>query len=147
MDYLQIVTFCVGDYVFGIPSARVMEVFEPIPITPVAKAPAYLAGVINVRGVIVTVVDLACILKIGSRRHSLQDSSHLILKSEAESISILADSIGDIIEIAPEDQSPCPFDFDRTWTRAVSHIISGQKKVIYVLHPAEQICRESNEAA
>ena len=62
----QLVTLTIDDQVFGIPILAVQDIVEPFQITPVPLAPSAVAGVMNLRGRIVNVIDL---------RHCLGDLS------------------------------------------------------------------------
>ena len=57
-DYTEFVTFTTAGQLFGVPIGRVQDVFKPSHITPVPLAGAEIAGVLNLRGRIVTMIDL-----------------------------------------------------------------------------------------
>ena len=58
LDEEQLVTMTVDNQLFGIPILKVQAIVEPDQITPVPQAPGAIAGVLNLRGRIVTVIDL-----------------------------------------------------------------------------------------
>lgn len=107
----QYITFRLGEEYFAIPVAQVREVLDLSQITKVPTAPAYLRGVVNVRGSAIPVVDLR--LKFGLPRRD--DSVHtrilvleLVLDGEATVLGGLADSVHEVIELAPAQISPPP---------------------------------------
>ena len=98
----QFCTFHVGDLFLGIEVERVQEVIRDSDITPVPTAPPWVRGLINLRGQIVTAVDLR-------RRANLPELAeesapmHIILSEETGSMSFVVDRVGDVIEVDDED--------------------------------------------
>jgi purine-binding chemotaxis protein CheW len=118
------ITFKMGDELFAIDVQHVREVIDMSPIARVPTAPAHLRGVVNVRGKAVPVVDLR--RKLGlpdtvATVHTRILILDLLADSESYVVGGLADSVHDVIELAPEDLAPPP----RLATRWRSEIISG----------------------
>ena len=57
-EMLQLVAFCVGDGRYALDIMRIKEIINPVPVTQVPKAPAFIEGVIELRGAILPIVDL-----------------------------------------------------------------------------------------
>lgn len=92
-----VVTFYLGDFLFGIPAEKVMEINKDINVTPVPLSEDYILGIINLRGQIVTVINLA--KKIGLDKEIVPKLG-LIIKKEGEvPISFAIEEIGEILEI------------------------------------------------
>ena len=71
---IEYVTVMIGEQLFGLPIARVQDVFMPDRLTPVPLAPPEIAGVLNLRGRIVTAIDMRRRLgHAGARRHGRSD--------------------------------------------------------------------------
>ena len=86
----------VGNIQCGIAITQIQEINKQIDMTPVHHAPAYVRGVINLRGQIVTVVDLR--IKFGLPPLDLNDERCIVVvKWSGESIGLLADRIQDIV--------------------------------------------------
>ena len=86
----------VGNIRCGIPITQIQEINKHIDMTPVHHAPAYVRGVINLRGQIVTVVDLR--VKFGLPPLELdEDRCIVVVRWSEESIGLLADRIHDIV--------------------------------------------------
>jgi purine-binding chemotaxis protein CheW len=111
----QYSTFRLGDRLFGLDLLMIREINRILDITPVPHAKAHLRGLINLRGQIVTILDLG--VRLGLPRQEISDSSHnIILKTGAELASarqegaaaahgagsdlvgFLVDAIGDVVE-------------------------------------------------
>lgn len=96
----QYVTFRAGPLFFGIDVAQVQEVLRYQPMTPVPLAPAMVKGLVNLRGQIITALDLREMLKLTP--FALSDRPmNVVLRTGLEVVSLLVDSIGDVIEVAP----------------------------------------------
>lgn len=107
----QYMTFKLGDELFAINVSQVREVLEVLQITKVPTAPAYMRGVVNVRGQAIPVVDLR--LRFGLP--SIADTVHtrvivmeLSLDGETAVIGGLADSVHEVIELEPGNINPPP---------------------------------------
>jgi purine-binding chemotaxis protein CheW len=120
----QFATFKLDDRLFGLDLLVVREINQNLDITPVPKANSNIRGLINLRGQIVTIIDLAVKLGMSSKAVS-RETHNIILKTEAElaaihqasqnkvlhtcvdQVGFLVDSIGDVVE-ANEDQIEPP---------------------------------------
>lgn len=107
----QYITFKLGDESFALNVAQVREVLEVSQITKVPTAPAYMRGVVNVRGKAIPVVDLR--LKFGLP--AVPDTVHtrivvieLELDGETTVIGGVADSVHEVIELEPGQINPPP---------------------------------------
>ena len=95
-------TFFVGGLWFGIEVESVREVLRGQPVTRVPLAPAEIAGLINLRGQIVTLMDLRLRLKLPPRSVD-HAAMNLVLSNEGGGVSLLVDDVGEVVE-APEDR-------------------------------------------
>jgi purine-binding chemotaxis protein CheW len=104
---LLVSVFRLGDAMFAIPAAQIQEVVQMGSVTPVHHAPAYIVGIRNLRGRIVTVIDLGVRLELGQAERSA-DSRILIVDLESELVGLLVDGVDDTIFVQPETMSPPP---------------------------------------
>jgi len=107
----QYITFKLGDELFAINVARVREVLEVSQITRVPTAPAYMRGVVNVRGQAIPVVDLR--LRFGLPPAAETVNTRIIvmeleLDGEVTVLGGLADSVHEVIELEPGNINPPP---------------------------------------
>lgn len=104
---LQFVTFRLKEEKYGINVMQVQEVLRVSEIAPVPGAPAYVLGIINLRGNVVTVLDTRN--RFGLPTTDIDDSSRIvIIESEEQVVGILVDSVAEVVELhASEiDQAP-----------------------------------------
>jgi purine-binding chemotaxis protein CheW len=107
----QYITFRLGDELFAVNVAQVREVLDLTPITKVPTAPAFMRGVVNVRGSAIPVVDLR-------QRFGMPPASEtvntriLVLELEIEGeravLGGIADSVHEVIELEPGQIAPPP---------------------------------------
>ncbi len=120
----QFCTFFVGDGYFGIPVEDVQEVVRPRPITPVPLAPKVIRGLINLRGQILTAIDLRYRLNASAQAAEQQAMSVVVRTSEG-AVSLLVDEIGDVLEVV-EDTFEAPPD---TLQNASRELVLGVHKL------------------
>ena len=105
---MQFCTFHVGELLLGIEVAQIQEVLRDTKVTPVPKTPAAVSGLINLRGQIVTAVDLRTLFGLDGEQNTDGGSVMLIVDSDAELHSLVADSVGDVVEVEENDYEDPP---------------------------------------
>ena len=94
----QFCTFFLDDLYFGVEVQRVQEVLRHQPMTRVPLASRMIGGLINLRGQIVTAIDLRQRLGLAKWRGSEQPMN-VIVRTDDSAVSLLVDEIGDVIEV------------------------------------------------
>lgn len=94
-------TFFIGDQFYGIPVADVQEVLQSQPLTRAPLAPAAVAGLMNLRGQIVTAVDVSRVLRSETAQQT-EDKMNLVIRHESSEVSLLVDRIGDVVPVNEE---------------------------------------------
>src|ERR1700730_659140 len=105
----EYVTAVIGGQLFGLPISRVQDVFMPERLTRVPLSPGEIAGVLNLRGRIVTVVDL-----------------------RGESYGLLIDQIGEVLKLADDGREENPVNLDPRMAKLAGgvHRLDGQLMVV-----------------
>lgn len=104
----QFCTFYLDQYYFGIEVERVQEIIRYQEITPVALSPNVIKGLINLRGQIVTAVDLRRLLELPDRAEE-DAPMNIVVNTDQCAFSLLADRVGDVLEL-PDDGFEMPPD-------------------------------------
>ena len=104
---LLLVTFSLGEGAFGINADLVQEVVKVSALTPVHHAPEYVLGIRNLRGRVVTVLDLRTRLDLGISTRA-PENRVLIIDWQGEPIGLLVDRIADTISLAPDKIESTP---------------------------------------
>jgi len=102
----RLATFRVDDRSYGVDVARVREVVRSLDVTPVPLAPADVAGLINLRGEILTALDLR--IRLGSAARADTRAMNLIMTSDHGPVSLLVDEAGDVVEVDDATFEPPP---------------------------------------
>jgi len=120
----QFCTFYLDKLLFGVELKGVQEVIRSLDITQVPLAPGVVRGLINLRGQIVTAVDLRRRLEMSPRA---QDAGlmNVVVRSEDGAISLLVDEIGDVVEVEESSFERPP----ETLHGTVREVITGVHKL------------------
>jgi purine-binding chemotaxis protein CheW len=110
----QFCTFLVEDALFGIETGAVSEIVARFEITPVPQSPSAIAGMMNHRGHVTTLILLGAALGLAPAGKTKGEKSTVIfMKHEGELVGLVVDEIGDVIEVEdsvgelpPESISP-----------------------------------------
>jgi purine-binding chemotaxis protein CheW len=126
----EYVTFTAGGQMFGLPIERVQDVFRLANVTRVPLAGAEIAGVLNLRGRIVTAINLCNRLGLEARSQSTAPSVPMAIGIEmgAESFGLVVDSVGEVLKLPAADLEPNPINLDRNLARVSSGVfrLDGQ---------------------
>jgi len=134
-DNLQLteyVTFSTGGQLFGVPIARVQEVFRPGRITRVPLAGPQIAGVLNLRGRIVTVVDMRSRLSLQARDGDEQAMA-IGIESRGESFGLLVDALGEVLKLADGEREANPVNLDHKLARVSAGVYRLEGQLLVVL--------------
>jgi purine-binding chemotaxis protein CheW len=108
-DFTEFVTFTVAGQIFGLPIGRVQDVFKPSRITRVPLAGAEIAGVLNLRGRIVTAIDMRRRLEV-NRREDGGFGMAIGIEVKGESFGLLVDAIGEVLKLPDGEREPNPIN-------------------------------------
>jgi purine-binding chemotaxis protein CheW len=116
----QLSTFHVGQYLFGVEVSLVQEIVRLQTITPVPLSGREIAGLINLRGEVLTAVDLRSRLGLPPPEND-RDPINVVVRVDEEPVSLLVDEIGGVQEV-----SAVPFEATPTTVDAhVRHLLLG----------------------
>jgi purine-binding chemotaxis protein CheW len=104
---IQFCTFFLGDELFGLDVMKVQEIVRPHPMTPVPLAHPAIRGLINLRGQIVTTIDLRRRLGMADCL-DIGDQFNVVVDTDDGAVSLLVDVIGDVVSVTHDqfEQSP-----------------------------------------
>lgn len=137
----QYATFYVGELLLGIPIDQVREINRQLDSTEVPHAPDYVRGVINLRGDVVTVVDLATIL--GMQRTELSRTSrNVIIHWQDQLVGLAVDRVADIIGVAPEEIAPTPANVAGVEGRFFKGVRTTDSTIVVILDVQEALASE-----
>ena len=131
-QYVEYVTATIGGQLFGLPIAGVQDVFVPDRLTSVPLAPPEIAGVLNVRGRILTIIDMRRRLEL----EVLEESRRTLvvgIEHKGESYGLLIDRVGEVLKLPARSFEDNPINFDRTLAQVSAGVHQLDGKLMVVL--------------
>ncbi|MFK7866517.1 MAG: chemotaxis protein CheW [Alphaproteobacteria bacterium] len=140
-DLVQVLSLYVGKQLFGLPINRIRDVLPAQRITQVPLSDAAILGVMNLRGRVVTVIDLAQSMQHGSsERDPNAKGMNIVIEYYNELYSIFVDRVGNVIDLQPEHQEELPLtlESDIKWKK-IAYGVYRMKDDIMVLLDADKL--------
>ena len=134
-------TFYIQNTLYGIDTIKVQEVIIAGDITPVHQSASYIVGVINLRGKIVTIIDLAKKLNIG-KTEIASDSGIFIVEWNDEFVGLLTDSIGDVVQMASDKVDPPPANIKGAQGKYFQGVYKQDDKELIALLDVDRVLNE-----
>lgn len=130
-EYIEYVTVIIGEQLFGLPISKVQDVFSPDRLTRVPLAPREVAGVLNLRGRIVTAIDMRIRLGLPPLEAGRVPMA-VGIDHEGEAYGLMIDQVGEVMKLQASGREPNPANLDSRWA-AISdgvHRLDGQLLVV-----------------
>ena len=128
----EYVTVVLGEQTFGLPIAHVQDVFVPERLTHVPLAPLEVAGILNLRGRIVTAIDMRSRLDL-PRRPDGQSVMAIGIELKGESYGLLVDSVGEVMKFADHACEPKPANLDARLARVAAGVVRLESQLMVIL--------------
>ncbi len=139
----QFVTFYFGRHFFGLPIDDVIEINKSLDITPVPLAPSYVSGVINLRGQILTAINLGKKIELkecGCKEAETDGEgtcryNNVIMGDREEPISLLVERIGDVMSVPVSQIEPPPDMIEGVNVKYVEEVCKLPNELLIILNP------------
>jgi purine-binding chemotaxis protein CheW len=128
----QVCTFYVGGQAFGIDVQTVQEVVRSLEMTEVPLATECVQGLINLRGQIVTAVDLRVRLRIAPE-DSDRLPMHVVIRTVDGPLSLLVDRVGDVHEITEDQMESPPDTLDLSFKGMITATVKRDHDLLLIL--------------
>jgi purine-binding chemotaxis protein CheW len=127
----EFVTVTIGDHMVGLPIFRVQDVFVPDRLTRVPLAPPEIAGILNLRGRVVTAIDMRSRLDLGQRAKGAPVMA-IGIETKGESYGLLVDAVGEVMALRNSAREAKPANLDPRLSRVAAGIyrLEGQLMVV-----------------
>jgi purine-binding chemotaxis protein CheW len=126
--------FTLAQKPFAIPLMKVKEVIAFKEVTPIPQAPAYFRGVMNLRGLVITVLDLKNKLSISSKTES-NETSVIILDMGDMPIGVMVDSVDSVASFQEGDISPPPSGLAPGTGKHLSGVAKRANDLVLIMDP------------
>ena len=129
---VQLATFSLGDQLFGIPALRVRDILRQQPLTSIPLSSPEIAGTMNLRGHIVTAIDLGARMALGAR---VDDGSFMcvVIEELDDQFCLLVESVGDVLTADVKDIEPNPASLSEKWAELSKGILRLPDRLLIVL--------------
>jgi purine-binding chemotaxis protein CheW len=138
---LQLVVFNIGKELYGVGIDAVHEIVKVPDITEVPDAPAFLQGVINLRGKIVPVVDLRKRMNLNGKERT-KASRVLITENDGRLVGLLVDAVSEVLKVAPESVEAPPEMISSIGVEYITGVAKVEDRLIILLELSRVLNRE-----
>lgn len=129
---VELATFYVGEALCGMDILNVQEINKLMDMTKVPQAPGYVTGILNLRGQIVTVIDLG--KKLGLSPTDLSESTrNIIVNADNEYIGLLVSRISDVVEAKWEKVEEPPANIGGVQSAFFKGVFKTKDRLIGIL--------------
>lgn len=139
---VEMATFYVGEALCGMDILNVQEINKLMDMTTVPQAPDYVMGILNLRGQIVTIIDLGKKLDLGSTELS-EMSRNIIVNCKDEHIGLLVTRISDVVEADLDKVEPPPANIGGVQGKFFKGVFKTEKRLIGILD-VEKVLENEN---
>ena len=142
----EFLTFRIGNEEYGIDILRVQEIRSYEAPTRIANAPEFIKGVVNLRGVIVPIVDLRIKFALGDPAYDVF-TVVIVLNVANRVVGVVVDSVSDVLELAQQNIRPAPqFNtaVDATYITGVGTVAEGEQERMLILVDIERLMSSSD---
>ncbi len=160
----QFSSFNIGDNLFGIDIRVIREINQGVDITPVDRAPGFVQGLLNLRGQIVTVLDIGVRIGLRSEVHEQDSYRCIVLKTSDELaskrvedssledtsgdlVALSVDEIGDMVTLDQKDLEPPPANIGEVEGKFIAGVAKLDSGLMIALKVTELLKMEEEHAA
>ncbi|THB72559.1 MAG: chemotaxis protein CheW [Desulfobulbaceae bacterium] len=131
-NIVELATFYVGDALCGMDILKVQEINKLLQMTKVPQAPEYVIGILNLRGQIVTIIDLGKKLGLGETDLT-QDPRNIIVNDSGSHVGLLVKKIGDVVPANMEKSEPAPANMQGIQGEFFTGVYKTESELIGIL--------------
>ncbi len=131
-NLIELSTFLVGDALCGMDILTIQEINKLIDMTSVPQAPSYVLGILNLRGQIITSIDLGKKLGLGETDMS-EDPRNIIVNSKGEHIGLMVRKISDVVQADKDKFEPPPSNMGGIQGEFFTGVYKTESKLIGIL--------------
>ena len=135
-ETVELATFYLGEALCGMDILNIQEINKLMEITKVPQAPEYVMGILNLRGRIVTIIDLGLKLELGSIEQT-SENRNIIVSSKDEWIGLLVERISDVVLADVEKIERPPANICGVQGKFFKGVFKTEENLIGILDVAE----------
>ena len=140
------VTIWLDGQMCGIPVLQVHDVLSRQVITQIPQSPAAVAGVLNLRGQIVTAIDLRKRLKLADREEGSEEMN-VVVEYQNQPQSLIIDKVGDVLSLSEEAFEKNPVTLEVSWQNVSTGIFRLEEELLVILDIEKLLSFDEEKAA
>ena len=141
----QLLSFTLSGQLFGVSVLQVNDVLGPQKITRTPQAPPAVAGVMNLRGRIVTAIDVRRCLNQPAREKG-QSHMSVVVDQNGELFSLMIDSVGDVLPLSRSSFEEVPATLDPEWRSVSGGIHKLENQILVILNVGQLLNRAAERS-
>ncbi len=131
-DTNQYLTFTLGTEEYGVPILTVQEIKGYVPATPIPHTPAYIKGVMDLRGIIMPVIDLRVKFGMPSAEYD-QFTVIIVVKVKSKMLGLVVDAVSDVLSVKSGETQAAPEFGGQVDTRFIQGLAKAGEKLVVLL--------------
>ena len=145
-DSLELVAFRIGEQEYCVDIMAVREIRGWTPATTLPHAPSFVQGVINLRGTVLPIVDLAARLGLG-RAEPMARHVTIVVQVQEQVVGLLVDAVSDILTVSTEEIRPTPEVASDITRQFVKGVFALDNRMISLIELTEVLPSFQRDAA
>lgn len=133
-DRLALLMFSLGEEWYGVRVGEVRELYNEYEITPIPCVPDYVLGVINIRGEIISVTDVAAMMHLPVGPDRPEDRPAIVVRNDTCLTAMVVDEIGDIVEVPQGSLEPPLATIDKFQAEYVSGSVYVDDRLVAIVN-------------
>lgn len=128
----QFVTMRLDEQWFGISVRAVQDVLRNLTISRIPLAPRAVAGALNIRGRVVTAIDMRTRLNMPTKEYG-NNTMYVVVEYEQELFALIVDAVGDVLTLSMREFEPVPSNFSPDWREISAGVFKLEKKLMVII--------------
>lgn len=133
-DHVQYVTFVVQNQLFGIPALLIEEIIGMLPLTKIPLAPKEIEGALNLRGRVVTALNIRTLLGLSDRQQN-DKFMNIVIADKNDLYCIVVDKVDEVMFLSQSTMSPNPSSMNVLWQEYSDGVFQIKDNLLIVLKP------------
>ena len=130
IESITVITFYINKFLFGIPAEKIVEITKNLEITPVPLSENYILGITNLRGRIITAIDLAKKINIPTQK---LPNLNIIVEYEDELVAFVVEKVGDVLQIPVSKLETPPEKIEGINKEYIEKVYQLEDKILLLL--------------
>ena len=129
---IQFVGFRLADVDYAFEIRRIQEIILPRPITRIPQMPAWIEGLINLRGAVIPVVRLRSRFELPERADD-DETRVIVLNVGSRTVGVVVDSVSRVLRLSPDQIQPAPLTIDAAERASIQGVARMEERLIVIL--------------